>query len=264
MRAWIQQVDSNVERRILFKMLQNVRFLREPEVREKFEQAHRRIRDKLPPFVKHSRAQRREDIFVIYGDGPGKSGAYYAGIYAAVNDIASTNIVVPGEIVSTIRAVEPGKQVGVVLVDDMLGTGRNMVERLSGLNAGFREAGIGAEIPLSVAVLCGTSKGESAVRAFLEREMANADLEVCETIGEDSLAFPQGLGFWESVEEKNLAKTLARDLGVRVQKRNPLGYGDQGLLLTFSRNCPNNSLPILHGNGRGEKSWRAIFPRRKS
>jgi len=263
-RAWIQQVDSNVERRILFKMLQNVRFLREPEVREKFEQAHRRIRDKLPPFVKHSRAQRREDIFVIYGDGPGKSGAYYAGIYAAVNDIASTNIVVPDEIVSTIRAVEPGKQVGVVLVDDMLGTGRNMVERLSGLNAGFREAGIGAEIPLSVAVLCGTSRGESAVRAFLEREMANADLEVCETIGEESHAFPKGLGLWESVEEKNLAKTLARDLGARVQKRIPLGYGDQGLLLTFSRNCPNNSLPILHGNGRGEKSWRAIFPRRKS
>ena len=30
-RTWIEQVDSNVERRILFKILQNVRFLREPE-----------------------------------------------------------------------------------------------------------------------------------------------------------------------------------------------------------------------------------------
>ena len=263
-RAWIQQVDSNVERRILFKILENVRFLREPEIREKFEQAHRRIRSKLPTFVKRSRAQRREDIFVTYGDGPGKSGAHYASIYAAVNEIASTNIVVPGEVVSAVGSVKPGKQVGVVLVDDMLGTGNNMVERLSDLSAGFGKAGIGTEIPLSVAVLCGTSKGEAAVRAFLEREMANADLEVCETIGEDSFAFPKGLGIWESIEEKNVAKTLARDLGVRVQKRNPLGYGEQGLLLTFSRNCPNNSLPILHGNGRGEKSWRAIFPRRKS
>ncbi|MCY4328379.1 MAG: ATP-binding protein, partial [Rhodobacteraceae bacterium] len=93
-RAWIQQVESNVERRILFKILQNVRFLREPEIREKFEQAHRRIRSKLPAFVKRSRAQRREDIFVTYGDGLGKSGAHYASIYAAVNEIASTNIVV--------------------------------------------------------------------------------------------------------------------------------------------------------------------------
>ena len=146
----------------------------------------------------------------------------------------------------------------------MLGTGNNMVERLSDLSAVFREAGIGTEIPLSVVVLCGTSKGEAAVRAFLEREMGNADVEVCETIGADSFAFPKGLGFWESMEEKNVAKTLARDLGVRVQKRNPLGYAEQGLLLTFSRNCPNNTLPILHGNGRGEKSWRAIFPRWKS
>ena len=258
-RAWIQQVDSNVDRRILFKILQNVRFLTEPEVREKFEQAHRRIRSKLPPFVKHSRAQRREDIFVTYGDSPGKSGAHYASIYAAANEIVSANIVVPSEVVSAVGSVEPGKPVGVVLIDDMLGTGNNMVERLSDLSTGFREAGIGTKIPLSVAVLCGTSKGEAEVRAFLEREMANADLEVCEMIGADSFAFPEGLGFWESVEEKNMAKTLARDLGVRVQKRNPLG-----LLLTFSRNCPNNSLPILHGNGRGEKSWRAIFPRHKS
>ena len=263
-RTWIEQVDSNVERRILFKILQNVRFLREPEIREKFEQAHRRIRSKLSPFVKRSRAQRRKDIFVTYGDGPGKSGAHYASMYVAVNEITSTNIVVPGEVVSAVGSVEPGRQVGVVLVDDMLGTGNNMVEKLSDLSAAFREAGIGTEIPLSVVVLCGTSKGEAAVRAFLEREMGNADLEVCETIGADSFAFPKGLGFWESMEEKNVAKTLARDLGVRVQKRNPLGYAEQGLLLTFSRNCPNNTLPILHGNGRGEKSWRAIFPRWKS
>ncbi len=263
-RAWIEQVESNVERRILFKILQNVRFLREPEIREKLEQAHQRICSKLPPFVRRSRVQRRGDIFVTYGDGPGKSGAYYASLYAAENNISSTKTVEPGKVVSAVRAVVPDRQVGVVLVDDMLGTGNNMIERLSELSAMFREAGIGTEIPLSVVVLCGTSKGEAAVRGFLEREMENADLEVCETIGEDNFAFTKGLGFWESDKEKNAAKTLARDLGVRVQKRNPLGYAEQGLLLIFSRNCPNNTLPILHGNGRGEKSWRAIFPRRKS
>ena len=263
-RAWIEQVDSNVEKRILFKILQNVRFLKEPEIREKFDHAHRRIRSKLPAFVKRSRAQRRDDIFVTYGDEPGKSGAHYASLYAAVNEVASANVVAPSEVASTVEAVEAGRRIGIVLVDDMLGTGNNMVERLSALNAAFREAGIGTEIPLSVVVLCGTSKGEASVRALLEQEMENSDLEVCETLGADSFAFAEGLGFWESVEEKNMAKTLARDLGARVQKRSPLGYAEQGLLLTFSRNCPNNTLPILHGNGRGEADWRAIFPRRKS
>ena len=263
-RNWIEQAESNVERRILFKLLQNVRFVREPEVREKFEQAHKRIRSKLPQFIKRSRAERRKDIFVTYGDGPGKSGAYYAGQYAAVNEIVSTNVVEPGRVVSTVGSVEPDRRVGVVVVDDILGTGRTMAEKLSGLTAEFMKVGIGTKIPLSVVVLCGTTKGETEVRTFLEREMENADLEVCETIGEGSYAFPDGLGFWESAEEKNNAKTLARDLGARVQKRIPLGYGDQGLLLTFTRNCPNNTLPILHGSRRGEKAWRPIFPRRKT
>ncbi len=263
-RAWFEQVDSNVDRRILFKILQNVRFLRELEIREKLAQAHRRIRSKLPDFVKRSRAQRRDDIFVTYGDNLGKSGAHYASMYAAVNEIATSNIVIPGEVVSAVSSVKLNKQVGVVLVDDMLGTGNNMIERLSNLSDTFQDGGIGTKVPLSVVVLCGTSNGEAAVRALLEREMENADLEVCETIGEDSFAFPDGLGFWESNEEKSTAKTLARNLGARVQKRAPLGYGEQGLLVTFSRNCPNNSLPILHGTGRGETNWHPIFPRQIS
>ncbi len=263
-RLWIDQVDSNVDIRILFKILQNVKFFREPEIREKFEQAHRRIRSKLPQFVQRKRAERRKDIFVTCGDGLGKSGAYYAGLYANVNNIASTNVAEPGKVVSIVGSVELDRQVGVVVVDDILGTGTNMKERLLDLSASFREAGIGTRIPLSVVVLCGTSKGEEKVRAFLECEMENADLEVCEIIGNDRFAFPNGLGFWESDEERGAAKTLALKLGERVQKKSPLGYGLQGLLLTFPRNCPNNTLPILHGNGRGERSWRAIFPRLKS
>jgi len=139
-----------------------------------------------------------------------------------------------------------------------------MIAKLSKLSSEFQKVGIGKEIPLSVVVLCGTSKGEGAVRNFLEREIKNADLDVCETINECNYAFPEGLGFWESVEEKDEAKTLVRNLGECVQKKTPLGYAQQGFLLTFSRNCPNNTLPILHANGRGEKTWRAIFPRYKS
>ena len=71
------------------------------------------------------------------------------------------------------------------------------------------------------------------------------------------------VGFWETEAEKSAAKTLLTNLCVRVQKRKPLGYGDQGLLLTFSRNCPNNSLPILHGSGKESSKWMPLFPRTK-
>ncbi len=94
--------------------------------------------------------------------------------------------------------------------------------------------------------------------------MPNADLVICEMLESKYFAFANSVGFWETEDEKIAAKALLTNLGVRVQKRRPLGFEDQGLLLTFSRNCPNNSLPILHGSGRGGNQWIPLFPRTKT
>ncbi len=122
-RAWLEQVESNVEQRLLFKVLQNVRFFREREAREKFSEAHRWIRSKLPVPVKKSRAQRRDDIVVSHADGPGKSGAYYAALYANENEIVSGNVVAPSELGNVLGSMRNGRQIGLVIVDDMIGTG---------------------------------------------------------------------------------------------------------------------------------------------
>ena len=74
-------------------------------------------------------------------------------------------------------------------------------------------------------------------------------------------AFSEGVGFWDSQSEKDKAESMVMDLGAQVDKRRPLGYGGQGLLLTFSRNCPNNSLPILYGHGKSTAEWTPLFPR---
>ena len=263
-RAWLDQVDSNQQRRLLFKALQNVCFVGEAEVREKWRQAYRRIRDKLPPFTRRARAQRREDILVTYADGPGKSGAYYAGIYAAANEISTACVVEPGKVEQVASAERNEAVRGVVLVDDMVGTGRNLVERLAQWAEAFAAVGVGRTIPLSVVVLYGTPVGEARVREHLEAIGPNAELEVCEVLEPTQFAFGQSTGFWDSEDEKARARALFVEIGARVQRRTPLGYGDQGLLLTFARNCPNNSLPILHATGRGERKWSPIFPRSKA
>lgn len=260
-RAWLGQTSSNTDQRLLFKVLQNVRFVRDPEAREKFAQAHRRISLKLPVRVKKTRAQRRDDILVTYVDGPGKSGAHYASLYALENEIRSKNVVEPSRVADTLVALTQEGDVGVVVVDDLVGTGNNLHDRLKDLSDDFTRAGIGTKFPLSVVVLCGTRNGEIKVRSYLEDSMPNADLETCEILDKSHFAFSGSVGFWKSDEEKEIAKSLLRDLGVRVQKRSPLGYGNQGLLLTFPRNCPNNSLPILHGSGKGGHKWNPIFPR---
>ena len=264
-RAWIEQVESNVEQRLLFKVAKNIRFVRDPEIREQFSEVHKRIRSKLPMHVKKTRAQRRNDIFVSYADGPGKSGAHYAGLYTSANEIVSDNIIEPSRLENILCDEINSRQVGLVIVDDMIGTGDNLVKKLTGLSDVFCRVGVGTAIPLSVVVLCSTVEGERQVRAYLEKTMPDAaDLEICESLNSKHFAFSGSSGIWESQDEMSAAKTLFRDLGVRVQRRKPLGYGDQGLLLTFSRNCPNNSLPILHGSGRGDHQWIPLFPRSRT
>ena len=263
-RAWLEQADSHVQQRMLFKLLQNVRFFRVPEVREKFVHAHRWIRTKLPVPVRKSRAQRRDDILVSFADGHGKSGSHYAEIYQQANDIVSKNVETPSKLGAALGRIREQRQVGLVLVDDMIGTGRNLVDKLSGLSEVFKQAKVGADIPLSVVVLCGTVEGEQRVRTYLADSMPNADLEICEMLESRHFAFGDSIGFWETEDEKMEAKALVMDLGVRVQKNKPLGFDNQGLLLTFSRNCPNNSLPILHGSAKGERPWNPLFPRAKT
>lgn len=261
-RAWIDQVENTEEKRILFKLLQNLRFISDTEIQEKFEQVHPRIISKFPKEIISHHAERRKDIYITFGDGFGKSGSHYASLYANTNRINQQNCGSPAEIISSIKSVSPDKDIGVILVDDMVGTGNTLVDKLTTLSPEFLNIGIGTKIPLSIVVYCGTKEGEERVRTFLIDKMTNADLEVCETLGSDSFAFTENLGIWETEAKKSEALMLVKKLGMRVQRKNPLGYADQGLMLTFSRNCPNNTLPIIHGKGKSG-SWKPIFERIK-
>lgn len=89
------------------------------------------------------------------------------------------------------------------------------------------------------------------------------DLRYVEVIGPREQAFPADIGFWTNCEEKERAKALCMDFGASIYPHNPLGFGDQGLLVCFPVNCPNNALPILHSPSHdgASKSWRPLFAR---
>ena len=262
-RAWVNQVESNVERRLLFKLLENLRFVSEPQVNEAFENVYRRIVDRLPVFTQRKRSQRRGDILVTFMDGAAKSGAQYASQFAKSNFILQRNVVPPERLSSTFKkAAKEGHDIAaVIIVDDMLGTGNSLKENMETHDTVMKNLEIGLSVPLFLCVFCATVEGESKVRNYLNRAFNDSDLYVYETLDDSHYAFGDDLGFWDSTSQKSKAKSLLTDLGVKVDRKRPFGYSDQGLLLTFYRNCPNNSLPILHGNGRGASSWNPIFPR---
>ncbi len=106
------------------------------------------------------------------------------------------------------------------------------------------------------------AEGELRVRSTLEDLDSRAEVYVCEALDRPHVAFVDGVGIWEDEAERGIAKELCLRLGKEVSMTKPLGYRHQGLLVVLPENCPNNSLPILHGRRKGEVSWRPLFERR--
>lgn len=257
-RAWINQAESNVQRRQLFKLLQNVRFVSDQHVQEAFQSAYENIRQRLPIVIQRKRTDRRRDILVTFLGNASKSGAHYARQFAKANRITHKNVVPPEKLAARFNQAKEDEVSAVIVVDDMIGTGNTLTGELDSHTDVLRGLGIGFDLPLFVCVFCATAEGEGKVRRRLERMFDDSDLEVHEMLDESHFAFGEVPSLWDSGSERDQARAMILNLGARVDKRRPLGYRDQGLLLTFSGNCPNNSLPILFGKG---SRWSPIFPR---
>lgn len=261
-RAWLGQVQSNLDQRILFKLLERLRFVSEKDIREKLSLAHRTVRMLTSPYTPRSRAERRYDLVVTYVDGEGKSGQYYASRYAEENLISTQCVIGQADFTRRTQELERerGPLTGIVIVDDIVATGESLRTNLRGFlaaNPVISER----SIPVIVVVLFATATGEPLLREAIVHEMGtNVDLRICEHIEPGLQAFGEGAA-WASGSEAERAYSLVRTLGARVYKKRPLGYGDLGLLLVFPQTVPNNSLPILHSQATGAERWDPLFPR---
>jgi hypothetical protein len=261
-RAWLDQVPSNVDQRILFKLLERLRFVSEKDIREKLNLSHAAVRRLTNPRIPASRAQRRYDLVVTYVDGEGKSGQYYASKYTEENLISTQCVIGQSDFARRMQELERerGPLTGVVIVDDVVATGESLRTNLRSFladNPLISER----KIPVIVVVLFATAIGETVLREAMIAEMgSNIDLRVCEHIDKTLEAFGDHVG-WVSEAEAESAQGLIRALGARIYKNHPLGYGDLGLLLVFPPTVPNNSLPILHSPAKGQDRWEPLFPR---
>ncbi len=265
-RAWFEQADGHRQQRLLFKLLQHLRFYDDVEIREGFKTLHSFIRPSLPPFVIRKRTDRRLDVLLTYADGEGKSGQFYASRYAEINEVAAKSIVAPYHFSEKVREkIAAGlKPAALLFLDDLVATGRSLAKNLSGFvranEALLREL----NIPVTAMALAVTPDGDQMIRDVIGAfDWLQFDLRYVDVVGPRDQAFSGALGIWSSQDEKEQAKALCQDLGSLIYPNNPLGFGDQGLLITFPVNCPNNTLPILHSPSRAEasRSWRPLFLR---
>ncbi|MDP2782895.1 AAA family ATPase [Devosia sp.] len=263
-RAWYQQVESPKDQRVLFTLLKRTKVFSEAHVRERVREAFTILRPTLPVPITRTRNERRTDVVITYVDGEGKSGNGYAALYAEENKISAKNIISQVNFSERYAALvsDSGPISAVVVIDDIAATG----ESLSGNVSKFTEENISvlSTTKVRVITLAATQEGQKLILSRLAKIVdVDVDFHSCQILGHENLALPPDKSGFGSEVEWERAKSLCVDLGSKIDKRRPLGFGGLGLLVVFPTNAPNNTLPILRSfskSGSG-KPWRPLFER---
>jgi hypothetical protein len=134
-RAWLDQVEQVQEQRLLFSILENLRFVTTAQIAEQLRNAHERVVARTtPPRTRENKVEKRRDLLVTYVDGPGKSGASYAKAYAKENSLLMDSVMEPSRLQRRL-AGDSDLPNAVVIVDDLAGTGKTIAENIAPLMA---------------------------------------------------------------------------------------------------------------------------------
>lgn len=114
-------------------------------------------------------------------------------------------------------------------------------------------------VPVFLCVIAGFQKSADA----LEQDAGpladvRINVRIAEPLGDADRAFSSQNETFCDADECEKAKRIARDRGVRLEPKHPLGHGDSQALIVFERSCPNNTLPIIWDSS---DDWVPLFKR---
>lgn len=257
-RAWLEQFSNNYESRLMFTLLENLKFYGTNEVRSKFQDLHERIKKGRELFRKHGEQKEREILVSAYGD-IGKSGPSYARDYGQANQIYHKNITSIDRIHKKIEDDDRIKLV--IFVDDIIATGKTAKEAILNINSEYGQLLKERNIKVGIVTICAVQESVDKLNDLeknvdFEYEFLSADV-----LNERDKCFSEESEFFSNNNEKQKAKEIALQYGRKLEKKQPLGYGDSELLVTFPDNCPNNTLPIFYKELKTNPKWRPLFKR---
>lgn len=256
-REWLNQFNSNHEKRIAFNLLQNIKFYGELLIREKLRTIHEIIKKTIVyTYAKDERV--RKDILVSCFGTASKSGPTYLRMYASENKITTHSIKQYSEIKKTIET--DANIQALVFIDDILATGESIFDALVELDSECGQLLIERDILVVVGVICGLSDGIEMLNAKATQFKFRLEIEVCDIITDDDKVLSETTQIFSSQEGLVAAKELCRKYGTRIHKQHPLGFKNSQLLVVFKDNCPNNTLPIIWETSNNPK-WVPLFKR---
>jgi len=197
--------------------------------------------------------------FVGIGN-PSESGTHLLYYFRQENELSKDLFVHSHELFS----VQPSGQRliemldNVVFLDDFCGSGDQATHYSNSLLRQLRT--IKKSVRLSYFPLFATSSGLVNVRnnTIFDQVDTVAELDKSfASVSADSRYFRNA----EPPLDVRLAMALSNKHGSLIEPRHPLGYKGCQLLLGFSHNIPDNTLPIFWSFGTSARPWFPIFPR---
>ena len=145
-----------------------------------------------------------------------------------------------------------------VFIDDFAGSGDQAVEYADEIATPIHN--LSPDSQVLYYVLIATTDALDRLRrigTFLDVDCIFELTEDFRTFSADSLSFVNA----PADVSKDKAETIATHYGTTLLPSDPLGYSDGQLLLGFSHNVPDNSLPIFWFPEAYQLTWTAPFPR---
>ncbi len=257
-RRWLCQFGDNISSRIMFNLLKHIKFYGEYLVREKLKMIHKKLRSQIIYEIKNGERSRRDIILSSFGV-PSKSGSTYTRLYAQENKIHTNNIVSFDNIHSKILNNDAIK--AIVFVEDIIASGESACEMLEQLEQKYGDFLKTKEIKTYIGAICGFKKGLDNVYKKINTLKFEVQIEIIDELTEEDQCLSESSLVFKTPDERHKAEEIIKKYGMKLQKKQPFGYGDCQLLVIFHDNCPNNTLPIIWGSSAGEFVWNPLFRR---
>ena len=246
----------------MLPILEGLAYIDEAWARERLRVAHRSVRagtEQRFGEAKGTEPTRSQAFVVSFFGGDGKSGSLIARLYAEENRInRSTNVFAADRLEPRLRRLEGIQKI--IFVDDFVGTGSGLEGELEAFAAEQGEWFRSLQLEGHIVVLVAFERGVERIRRYLSDLNYRWTSRSCGSYRmTETAAFGPSSRVYPNTDDRERARSLAEEIGRRLEPRTPLGFGDLQALVVFDWACPNNTLPILRRSK--ENNWSALFER---
>jgi len=257
-RAWLDQFEGVKAQRAMFSILKNLKYYSDGTIRSALKGIDGTIKRSLPQYIRDSARAKRSDIAVSYLDGPTKSGGRFAKFFADEAFIYQENVIEKGKLIKTLEKSNEIK--ALVFVDDLVATGDQSSENIEFIDRILAPVVKRKNIKVFFVAALAYIDGWKKIENQLSKLSIQLETHACEILDASNKCFGEESSIFPDEHDREFAKSIALRYGTKLQKDNPLGYGNLQLAIVFEQSCPNDSLPILWSEAT-DNSWLPLFIR---